>query len=360
MPMRWLRTLTACAAVAAAGMAPATAVGSTAAAAPATTAPIPGAAPAAPMAAAAKIPARGPFVTLLFSRSEMTAADNCVPDNTGIAPLGTTVAPFLYSLGMSGTGTLVTDKTGQTTRYCTHRNGSLTASWADATGLADNFGWSFVSHTATYPHDWSNLTPAQLQAETCGSADTIASHGLPGAHGLIAYPGAAGLPTQVQADYSANCFAWGRRFTKTGTTPESAGTTPPYWQHTEAVSGGACNVPTAPCYTVQSPGNFRYITPDQIIAQVDALRPGQWFTLQAYILVTGTNPPYASNTTRWDCRSPDPKLHWSNDTERYCYSDWKKIIRAIAARPDITVTDPLTVGVAFGRPATYSDAQPRG
>jgi hypothetical protein len=28
-------------------------------------------------------------------------------------------------------------------------------------------------------------------------------------------------------------------------------------------------------------------------------------------------------------------------------------VTAIAAMPDVTVTDPLTVGVAFGRPATY-------
>jgi hypothetical protein len=30
----------------------------------------------------------------------------------------------------------------------------------------------------------------------------------------------------------------------------------------------------------------------------------------------------------------------------------------VHARPDITVTDPLTVGVAWGRPATYSYPRP--
>ena len=70
--------------------------------------------------------------------------------------------------------------------------------------------------------------------------------------------------------------------------------------------------------------------------------------------MTGTNPPYSSaNTTRWDCTSPDPRLHWTNDNERYCLSDWEQIVAAIAARPDIVVTDPLTVGIAYGRPATY-------
>jgi len=34
-------------------------------------------------------------------------------------------------------------------------------------------------------------------------------------------------------------------------------------------------------------------------------------------------------------------------------SDWQQIVNAIAAMPGVTVTDPLTVGMAFGRPATY-------
>ena len=79
----------------------------------------------------------------------------------------------------------------------------------------------------------------------------------------------------------------------------------------------------------------------------------QWLTIQAYLLVTGTNPPYTHNTTRWDCTSANPDLHWSNDNERYCYNDWQQIVQAVAARRDIIVTDPLTVGIAFGRPSHY-------
>src|SRR5215510_4780402 len=124
--------------------------------------------------------APGPFVTLLFSRSEISAADNCVEDDTNIARLDTVIAPYLQSLGMAGTGTLVTKRTGDTTRHCTHYNDDLTASWADATNLAQNYGWSFVSHTATYPTlaKIESLTPQQAFAETCGSEQTIAAHGL--------------------------------------------------------------------------------------------------------------------------------------------------------------------------------------
>ena len=108
----------------------------------------------------------GPFVTLLFSRSEISAADNCVEDDTNIARLDTTVAPYLQSLGIAGTGTLVTKRTDDTTRHCTHYNDDLTSSWADATNLATTYGWSFVSHTATYPtlQQIENFTPAQASA----------------------------------------------------------------------------------------------------------------------------------------------------------------------------------------------------
>src|SRR5262249_3467053 len=46
--------------------------------------------------------APGPFVTLLFSRTEISAADNCIENDNSIARLDTTVAPYLQSLGMAG------------------------------------------------------------------------------------------------------------------------------------------------------------------------------------------------------------------------------------------------------------------
>src|SRR5476649_1770265 len=55
----------------------------------------------------------GPFVSLIFSRTEMSAADNCTPNNTGIAQLATAVAPYLKSMGMMATGTLATAKVMQ-------------------------------------------------------------------------------------------------------------------------------------------------------------------------------------------------------------------------------------------------------
>ena len=316
----------------------------------------PAQAPRAGTASALNAAATGPFVTLLFSRTEISAADNCAEDDTNIARLDTTVAPYLQSLGMAGTGTLVTARTDATTRHCTHYNDDLTASWADATGLAKTYGWSFVSHTATYPtlQQIENFTPAEAKAQTCGSEATIKSHGLPGAAGMIAYPGSYTknpAVVKLQTQYSSTCFDWGRQYdqAKHGITKVADASTPPYWQYTIAVVGGPCNDPTQKCYTVHVQ-NGRYTLPSTIIARIEALKPGQWYTLQAYLLVTGKNPKYTSNKMRWDCTSSDPAEHWTNTTVRYCYSDYQQIIQAIAADPSITVTDPLTVGQAWGRP----------
>lgn len=300
----------------------------------------------------------GPYVTMLFSRTEMTAADNCTPENSGIAQIDTTVAPYLQSLGMSATGTLETGNMKQTDPLCVHYGDSLSTSWADATKLAHNYSWSFGSATATYPvRKLNHLSPAQAYAETCGSAQSIDLHGLPGGHGIIAYPGAGQVPTTVQAKDAATCFDWGRLYGDDGITPASAGKTPPYWQHTISLNGGSCHVRGQPCHNV-TPGSPtgklpHYVVPSKVIASIKALGPGQWLTFQSYVLVKGTNPAYLHNTTRWDCRSRNPQLHWTNDNERYCYNDWKRIVQAVAARPDITVTNPVTVGVAFGRPAFF-------
>ena len=312
---------------------------------------------------ASAVPARsaapppGPFVTLLFSRSEISAADNCVENDTSIARLDTTVAPYLHSLGMAGTGTLVTKRTDDTTRHCTHYNDDLTASWADATSLAQNYGWHFVSHTATYPtlQQIENFTPAQAKAQTCGSLATIKAHGLPGAAGMIAYPGSYTKNPAVvnlQTQYGDTCFDWGRQYdhAKHGTNDlATASITPPHWVYPVAVVGGPCNDPTQPCYTVHVQ-NGRYTMPSTVINQINRLKLGQWYIFQAYLLVTGKNPKYTSDKMRWDCTSPNPAEHWTNVTVRYCYSDYQQIIQAIAAKTNITVIDPQTLGEEWGRP----------
>jgi hypothetical protein len=305
------------------------------------------------------------FVTLLFSRSEESAADNCVENDASIATLSGTVAPYLASFGlgpdglprMAGTGTLVTKRTNDTTRFCTHYNDDLTASWADATDLANNYGWHFVSHTATYPGlaAIQNFTPQQAMAQTCGSEQTIVQHGLPGAAGMIAYPGSYTKNPAVvnlQKNYGDTCFDWGRQYDHAvhgQNVLATASTTPPHWVYPVAVVGGPCNDPTQPCYNVHVQ-NGRYTMPSTIINQIHRLKPGMWYIFQAYVLVTGKNPAYTSDRMRWDCTDPNPAEHWTNVTVRYCYSDFQQIIQAIANMPNITVSDPQTIGKAYGRP----------
>jgi hypothetical protein len=297
-------------------------------------------------AAAAPVP-QPAFMTLLFSRTEVAAADGRPPrrDNRQVAQLMTVVAGYLHALGFVATGSLQTGTTLQSRVSFVHYSETSAISWDGAARLARDYGWTFVSHSATYPTDWSGLSAARIMAETCGSAATIAAHGLPGSAGLFAWP-ADDYVDAIQAAYVSTCIAFGRQYSKVPTTQAFA-LTPPYYQHTEGLNGGSCNERAHPCWSV--PGiPSHYDLPATIIGRIRSLVPGQWFVLQAYLLVTGKSPPYATNTTRWDCTSPDPREHWSNDNERYCWSDYQAIIRAIPK--SIVVTDPLTVAHAFGRP----------
>jgi hypothetical protein len=307
-------------------------------------------------AAASRQPDRGrgpgaakspPFLTLLFSRSEVAAVDGTPPvrDDRNVAGPVTVVAPFLASRGLVATGTIQTGAINQSTVTITHDGLTAAISWDGASRLASTYGWTFVSHSATYPLTWTGLSAAQIRAETCGSAAVIAAHGLPGSAGLYAWPSDHYVDA-IQARYVSTCIAFGRQYSKLPTTQAYA-LTPPYYQHTEGMNGGSCNDRTKPCWKV--PGRAaHYDLPQSIIDRITALTPGQWFTLQAYLLVTGKSPAYSTNTTRWDCTATDPRLHWSNDNERYCWTDYQRIVKAIPS--SVVVTDPLTVAHAWGRP----------
>jgi hypothetical protein len=289
------------------------------------------------------------FVTLLFSRSEVAAADGvpCAVDDRNVATLEGVVAPFLASLGYAGTGTIQTGTTKQSMSYCTHYGETSAISWDGAGRLAAQHGWHFVSHSATYATNWAKLSPSRIQAETCGSAAILDAHQLPGAHGLFAWPNNA-YNDAIQRNYVSTCFAFGRQYSYLPTTRAYA-LTAPYYQHTKGMNGGACNDPTLPCYSMAVQGNGgHYNLPSAIIARMHTLKPGDWYSIQVYLLVTGKNPVYRTNKIAWDCTSTDPKQHWTNDNERYCWSDFQQIVAAIP--PGVVVADPLTVAHLLGRP----------
>ena len=58
---------------------------------------------------------------------------------------------------------------------------------------------------------------------------------------------------------------------------------------------------------------------------------------------TGSEPP--TNQDQWDWTALNPAYHWSNDAERYCFSDLARIVEAIQNNPNVVVTDPAGVAV---------------
>ena len=282
----------------------------------------------------------GPFLTLLFSRTEVTAASNCAMDDTGIERLDTVVAPTLAALGIRPVGTIATGATRTDSFYCAHYSSTLGASWNLERELAHKYGWSFVSHTSTYAHgasDWEQ-SPTSIYDQTCGSRDRITAEGLPGAEGLLAwadnYVYAPAISTVDQ------CFDFNRIYGEPVTDRSSAVVDHTEW--TRGIGGGSCNLPTQPCASYQGPhGMQTYRSPTAFSAYIANAQPDQWITLQSYVLVDGAVPG------KWDCTSPDWHAHWTYDAERYCWNDYLSIVKSIP--PNVVVTDPASVAKAWGR-----------
>jgi hypothetical protein len=261
------------------------------------------------------------YVTLLFSRSEVTAAVNCVADDVGVTP--------------------------EHTNSCLHYKETLGASWDQLAQLRDTYGWSFTSHSRTYAKNWSTMTQTQQWNESCGSIQDLLAHGHTRGDGLFAYPHNT-VTLDTQLNVVSTCFAFARKF-GTGAASRATVTTSPYYATTQQVGGGRCADTTLPCST--GTASTVYASPDTIRNSLAALQTGHWFILQAYVLVTGSKPG------QWDCTSPDWRAHWTSDFERYCWSDYLEMLNAIP--PSAIVTDPKTVAEAWGR-TNYTPPPPPG
>jgi hypothetical protein len=295
----------------------------------------------------------GRFVELIFSRTDVTAADGtpCQPDDTNVARLDTSVEPFLQFFGLAATGSLETGRTPATGTWCSHFGETESASWSVAQSLAAE-GWTFVSHSMDYPDEqqWQQMSAAQRWQETCGSAQTIDANGLPGGDTMFLWPNNIIDPATLISDVEP-CFGTNRKYGD-GVTDVSAVAGAPYRQSVLGLSGGRCNTPGAPCDHV--PGTItRYRTPADVINEINSLGPGQVLTLQSYLNVVGTSPAYTTSGEQWDCSSSDPTLHWTNDAERYCWSDLQTILLYLAAS-GIGISQPSLVEANFGRTG-YSD-----
>jgi hypothetical protein len=279
---------------------------------------------------------KGAYLTLLFSRSAITAAEGCQAA-AGVARLDTVVAPEFARRGLAGTGSVQIGATSENDRGCIHGRRTLSASWSDLASLRDNFGWRFVSHSRTFATNLGSLGRAAQVAETCGTLDVLRAHGHTRADGLFAYPNNKWTP-DVQANIVSKCFAFGRQY-GAGPTGKGAATSFPYWQRTQGIGGGHCNDPSLACSKLDT--IIPYRSPERIAGQIRSLSAGEWLTLQSYVLVTGHQPGL------WDCTSADWRAHWTTDAERYCWNDYQRILDAIPE--SVKVTDPKTVAVAWGR-----------
>jgi hypothetical protein len=304
------------------------------------------------IAAADALTAR-PQVTLIFSRTEISAADHsvggelgtCLRDDRDIASLDTVVAPYVATKlpRVHLVGSIETGPTTATNHWCPHGGMSTGSSWTQLATLK-GLGWNFISHSRSYPTNWSILTPQQQWDETCGARDTISAHGLPGSNGQFDWPNNH-FDATANNQFVRQCFSFSRGY-GSGVTTAAQVAANNGQQSTTGVSGGHCNVQGLPCSTVNTVK--AYTLPNKIIAKLTSLQPGQWLNLQTYVLVTGKSPTYSTNRTRWDCSSPYAAYHWTNDVERYCWSDMKTVLAAINASTTVDSNTPARVAAIWG------------
>jgi probable HAF family extracellular repeat protein len=276
-----------------------------------------------------------PFMTLLFSRTAMHGASSCTLDDSAVVPLST-VASVLASRGLLPSGTVQTETTPDAAEWCGHYGKTLFASWSDIATLRDGYGWAFVSHARHRSDHLPDMSPEEQWNEICGSQVDLIAHGHARGDGLFAYPNNS-FTSALQADYAGRCYAFGRTYGGVLTTRVS-GLTAPYWQNTGQVIGGRCNDSTMSCSQIAI--GVKYTLPSTMISRLATLGSDQWYTLQSYLLVTGSRPG------EWNCNG-SVSTHWSLDAERYCWSDYLQIISAIPAK--VIVSDPRTVADAWGR-----------
>jgi len=246
-------------------------------------------------AGAARRPtAATPFLTLLFSRSEIMGASDCRPDRSGSSVnLITQVAPALARRGIAATGSVETGITRAATRACVHYRRSLTASWADLARLRDRYGWKFVSHGRTFATNIASMTPKQQWSETCGSLLDLERHGHWSGDGLFAYPDNK-WSAEVESNVVSKCFAFGRRYAS-GPTTRAEAMAFPHWQRTTGIGGGRCNDPALPCSKLKTATTYH--SPVTLIHTLRRLAPNEWLTLQSYVFVTGVRKG------QWRCRA---------------------------------------------------------
>ncbi|HEX6845142.1 MAG TPA: hypothetical protein VF235_08520 [Actinomycetota bacterium] len=281
------------------------------------------------------------YVTILFGRTQWAQAENCV-QMPGAVTLGQ-VADAMTARGLTATANIVWNQVPNSGFWC-EGGFSLHPGWDRIQPLV-NAGWH-VSSAGKYYRAFSSLTPSQQRDASCGSLPLFRQRGID-ASGLFSYPNDSWSVT-AQTNVVSTCFDWGRTYGTGITSRWTAG--PPWFQSTHTTQGANCSIPNAGCpYAAQE--KWRYTHPDRILATMTSLQPDQWYSVQFYRFVTGSNLD-PLDRFRWDCRATNPGLHWATRPEVYCWSDFVRVLDGLAnlrTTSGLVVTDPATVANAWGR-----------
>jgi len=288
------------------------------------------------------------YLTVIIGRSMEAKVDSCkAPEPPpGMLTLDQ-IVPQLAAIGVNVTAAVIPARTPATGTKC--ENGTLYPSWADLTSLAATDGLNVVSASEDYEY-MTTLTQTEQFHESCGSLSPFIAHGFHRAWGLFAYPDNY-YSTAVQSQVVQNCFAFGRTYvlpayaTAAQETNHEATLTAPWLQVTDDVGGGRCHLTRAACDSEGSKSLGRYLSPVTLHA-LTQVAPGTWTAIQGYAFVTGSN---ATGSIKWDCSEPesDWQAHWTSQFETYCWNDFLYALTGIPS--SVTVTDPATVAVAWGR-----------
>ncbi|MEY2424842.1 MAG: hypothetical protein QOI61_414 [Actinomycetota bacterium] len=289
------------------------------------------------------------YISIVISKTAGQEADaNCVAyPNT--VPTMTTAAGLKQRGIATVTASLVIAQADAADRgECTVQKaydgtpGGITKSegWATAAKLRDIYGWKFVSHSKSYA-DMTTLSDEELRAESCRTVDTFKTHNHNFAAGMFNYPN-----NRFDAESDAvvaSCFAFTRGYNRTSINTESSTDPTPHRANTRSVNGGRCNNPDRACFdSGRVVGNTRYVMPANAAA---ILRPqaGQWGIAQWYRFVTASRAP--GHGAAWDCRSTNPRDHWTSDAELYCLNDF---FAAVGARDrSAVVTHPAAMAALW-------------
>jgi hypothetical protein len=285
------------------------------------------------------------YLTIMFGRTNWVAASRtCVP--VPGAPTLLEVAQDMATMGLVGTGAVVTDTVGTATEGCgtvSHNNQYPT--WSDL-GALQGLGWSFVSASATYKPKMTTISYANQVSESCGSLtdpiNGLYAHGFANAWGMFAYPDNA-FTTAIQTNPVSTCFAFGRTY-QIGRNIESS-MAAPWFQRTNSVSGGRCVDVTLPCHTMRETGCHGcspYYTSPTMLEALANTAGDEWTSIQFYRFLSGAG---TDGHLSWDCTSPNWQDHWTSQGEAYCYNDFLAVMAAIPA--NVRTVDPATVARAW-------------